>query len=281
MAISTTEAQSLIQETIVPMLVEPLQAASVVLEAGPTIIDSSAPVRVPTLEAVTDPGWVGENQLIPDTNTVNFGEIELLPTERKSIKTITRVSNELIRAATQNVSTILEARLVNDVRMKLDDGLLLGTGADNTITGIFNQTGTTKLEHTPADPDSYLDALAAASADESTPTTFFVNGADFYSLRKIKDNNGRYIMTGGPAEGVPYALHGTNVVVSNKVPAGKAALLNMKDVVVVRDLDPRVTLLTERYAEYDQVGIRVVTRYDLGLLRPSNVYILDSAAAGA
>lgn len=278
MAISSTEARALIQETIVPMLVEPLQAASVVLEAGPTIIDSSAPVRVPTLEDVGDPAWVGENELIADTDTVNFGEIELLPTERKSIKTITRVSNELIRAATQNVSSILETRLVNDVRKKLDDGLLLGTGADNTITGIFNQAGTTQLEHAPADPDSYLDALAAASADESTPTTFFVNGADFYSLRKIKDNNGRYIMTGGPAEGVPYALHGTNVIVSNKVPAGKAALLNIKDVVVVRDVDPRVTLLTERYAEYDQTGIRVVTRYDLGLLRPSNVYILNSAA---
>lgn len=278
MAINSTDARALIQETIVPMLVEPLQAASVVLEAGPTIIDSSAPVRVPTLEDVGDPGWVGENELISDTDTVNFGEIELLPTERKSIKTITRVSNELIRAATQNVSTILETRLVNDVRKKLDDGLLLGTGADNTITGIFNQPGTTKLAYDPVDPDSYLDALAAASADEATPTTFYVNGADFYRLRKIKDNNGRYIMTGGPAEGVPYALHGTNVVVSNKVPAGKAALLNIKDVVVVRDVDPRVTLLTERYAEYDQVGIRVVTRYDLGLLRPSTVYILESAA---
>lgn len=280
MAINSTDARALIQETIVPMLVEPLQAASVVLEAGPTIIDSSAPVRVPTLEDVGDPGWVGENELISDTDTVNFGEIELLPTERKSIKTITRVSNELIRAATQNVSTILETRLVNDVRKKLDDGLLLGTGADNTITGIFNQPGTTKLAYNPVDPDSYLDALAAASAAEATPTTFFVNGSDFYRLRKIKDNNGRYIMTGGPAEGVPYALHGTNVVVSNKVPAGKAALLNIKDVVVVRDVDPRVTLLNERYAEYDQVGIRVVTRYDLGLLRPSTVYILQ-AAAGA
>lgn len=278
MAISSADAQALIQNTIVPMLVEPLQAASVVLESGPTIIDSSSPVRVPTLEDVGDPSWVGENELIPDNDTVDFGEIELLPTERKSIKTITRVSNELIRAATQNVSTILETRLVNDVRKKLDDGLLLGTGADNTITGIFNQTGTTKLEHDPVDPDSYLDALAAAAAAESTPTTFYINGADFFKLRKIKDSNGRYIMTGGPAENVPYILHGTNVKVSNKIPAGKAALLNIKDVVVVRDIDPRVTLLTERYAEYDQVGIRVVTRYDLGLLRPSNVYILDSAA---
>lgn len=279
MAISTADAQALIQDTIVPMLVEPLQAASVVLEAGPTIIDSSAPVRIPTLEDVGDAGWVGENELIPDDETANFGEIALLPTERKSIKTITRVSNELIRAATQNVSSILESRLVNDVRRKLDDGLLLGDGVDDTITGIFNQTGITTLDHDPVDPDSYLDALAAAAADEATPSTFFVNGADFFALRKIKDGNGRYIMTGGPAENVPYTLHGTTVKVSNKIPAGKAALLNMSDVVVVRDIDPRVTLLTERYAEYDQVGIRVVTRYDLGLLRPSNVYILDATGA--
>lgn len=276
MAISTSEATSLIQDTIVPMLVEPLQAASVVLEAGPTIIDSSAPVRIPTLEDSGDPDWVGENELIPDDETANFGEIALLPTERKSIKTITRVSNELIRAATHNVSSILEARLVNDVRKKLDDGLLHGDGVDDTITGIFNQPGTTKLVHDPADPDSYLDALAAAAADESTANTFFVNGGDFFNLRKIKDNNGRYIMTGGPSENVPYTLHGMTVKVSNKITAGTAALLNMRDVVVVRDIATRVNLLTERYAEYDQVGIRVVTRYDLGLLRPSNVYILNS-----
>ena len=280
MAISTTDAQALIQDKIVPMLVEPLQAASVVLEAGPTIIDSSAPVRVPTLEDVGDPEWVGENELIPDDETANFGEIALLPTERKSIKTITRVSNELVRAATLNVSTILEARLVNDVRRKLDDGLLNGDGTLDTITGIFNQPGTTSLDHDPADPDSYLDALAAASADESTANTFFVNGGDFFNLRKIKDNNGRYIMSGGPSENAPYTLHGTTVKVSNKIAPGTAALLNMKDVVVVRDLAPRINLLTERYAEYDQVGIRVVTRYDLGLLRPSNVYIL-SADSGA
>lgn len=277
MAISTENARALIQDTIVPMLVEPLQAASVVLESGPTIIDSSSPVRVPTLDDVGNPSWVGENELIPDDETADFGEIPLLPTDRKSIKTITRVSNELIRAATQNVSTILERRLVSDVRRKLDDGLLNGDGADNTITGIFNQPGTTKLPFDPTDPDSYLDALAAAAAAESTANTFFVNGADFFALRKIKDNNGRYIMTGGPSENAPYVLHGTTVKVSNKIQAGTAALLDMKEVVVVRDIDPRITLLTERYAEYDQVGIRVVTRYDLGLLRPANVYIMESA----
>lgn len=275
---TTTTAHELIQEQVAAMLVEPLEAASVMLNAGATVIDSAAPVRVPTLENGFTPGWVGENEEIPDDGTADFGEVSLMPTSRKSIKTITRVSNELIRAATHNVSSILEKRLVNDVVRVLDDGLLNGDGADDTITGLFHQPGTVTVPHDPTDPDSYLDALARAAADEGNPTRFIVSGADFFELRKIKDSNGRYIMQGGPAEGAPFRLHDTAVTVSNKVPQGKAALLNMSDVVIVRDTDPRVNLLTERYAEYDQVGIRVTTRYDLGLLRPSAVVILDSAA---
>ena len=47
---------------------------------------------------------------------------------------------------------------------------------------------------------------------------------------------------------------------------------------VVRDLDPTVTILTERYADYDQTGIRVVARYDQGILRDESFLILDAGA---
>lgn len=275
---TTTTAPELIREKVAAMLVEPVQAASVMLNAGATIIGSAAPVKVPTLENTFNPGWVGENEKIPDDGTAEFGEISLMPTDRKSIKTITRVSNELVRAATGNVSAILEKRLVNDVVRVLDDGLLNGDGTDDTITGLFHQPGTVTVPFDPTDPDSYLDALARAAADEGNPTRFLVSGADFFELRKIKDSNGRYIMQGGPADGTPFRIHDTAVTVSNKIAAGKGALLNMSDVVIVRDTNPTVKLLTERYADYDQVGIRVTARYDLGLLRPSAVIILDSAA---
>jgi hypothetical protein len=45
-------------------------------------------------------------------------------------------------------------------------------------------------------------------------------------------------------------------------------VLTTTQIAVARDLAPSVTILTERYAEYDEIGIRVVTRYDLGLLHP-------------
>jgi HK97 family phage major capsid protein len=36
-----------------------------------------------------------------------------------------------------------------------------------------------------------------------------------------------------------------------------------------------VTLLAERYGEFDQVGIRVTARFDIGLLNPEGVVVLD------
>lgn len=276
---STTQS-NLIKDQVSTMLVKPLEAASVMLASGATIFNSSAPLRIPRLDSSGPVGFVGEGEQIPDTYTVGNSEILLMPTERKSLKAITRVTNELIRMASTGVTQTLQQRLVEDVRTKLDDALLNGTGADNTITGLFNQPGTQKGVLDLADPDSLLDALALAAASEVTPNRWMFNGADFFTLRKVKDSNGRYLIQETLQEGVQYQLHGIPVTVSNKVPAGKGALLNTKEVAIVRDIDPQITILTEKYADTDETGIRVVTRYDLGLLRPEGVIILE-AAAGA
>ena len=278
---STVSAPQLIEDQVKGILVEPLEAASVVLQAGPTVFNSSEPLRIKTLEDGFEPGIVGENELIPDGGEAAFGEIKLMPTERKSIKSIIRTSNELIRQSTVGVSQTLQARLVKDVANKLDNELLTGTGATDGITGLLNQPGLETAPISLTDTDPYLDALAAMAAKEVTPNRFILNGTDFFELRKIKDADGRYIVNGGPAEGAPYKLFEIPVTITNKLARGKGILANMNDIAVVRDIDPQVTILTERYAEYDQVGIRVTTRYDLGLLRTDSVLLLDAGTPEA
>lgn len=278
MATDSTNANSLIVDQVSTMLVEPLQAASVVLAASPTVFNSSEPLRVPTLSGDTNPSWVGENELIPDGDDLDFGEIELMPTARKSIKTIVRVSNELIRMATVGVSAVLQRRVVNDVRQALDDGLLLGDGAGDTVTGLMEQPYET-APFDPADPDGILDALAELAGREVTPNRIFMSGADFFTIRKLKDADGRYLIQSDITAGVTtHRLHGIPVTVTNKLQPGQAWMGDMSDVAVVRDLDAQVTILNERYAEYDQTGIRVVTRYDLGSLREESGLILGGAA---
>ena len=202
-----------------------------------------------------------------------------MPTNRKSIKVITRVSNELIRMATVGVSSVLEQRIVSDVRTKLDDALLSGDGAGNSITGLLNQPGVTTGAFDATNPDSIIDAIGSLNALEVTPNRIIVSGADFTSLRKLKDSSGRYLLTPDITAGAVGSLFGTPVSVTNKLVAGTAIVADMSAVAVVRDIDPRVDILRERYADYDQTGIRVVTRYDLGLIRPNAVAILKTAEA--
>lgn len=278
---TTAGHPSLIKDQVANMLVKPLESASVVLGAGAQIFNSSAPLRIPRLDSSGTVGFVGEGEQIPDDYTAGFSEIALMPTDRKSLKSITRVTNELIRMASSGVTTILQQRLVEDVRTELDEALLNGDGKNHTITGIFQQAGTQSATYDLADPDTLLDALALATGEEVTPNRWYINAGDFYTLRKVKDGNGRYILQEDITADTRYALFGIPVTVSNRVPKGKAALLDMNQVAIVRDIDPQITILTEKYADTDETGIRVVTRYDLGLLNPKGVIILEQATAGA
>lgn len=275
---TTTNQNILIKDQVANILVKPLEAASVVLGSGATIFNSSEPLRIPRLDSSGTVGFVGEGEQIPDTYTAGFSELKLMPSERKSLKTITRITNELVRQASNGVTTVLQQRIVEDVRKALDNALLNGDGAGATITGILNQSGVQKGTLDLTNPDFLLDAMALLTVAEVTPNRWFFNGSDFYTLRKVKDKNGRYLIQETLQEGVTYTLFGIPVTVSNKVPKGKGILADMSKVAIVRDIDPSITILTEKYADTDEVGIRVVTRYDLGLTLPEAVVVLEAAA---
>lgn len=277
---TTTANPELLHEQVSSLLIQPLEAASVVLAAGPRIFDTAEPLRIPKLISSSDPAWVGEGELIPE-HDVDFDEVRLMPTNRKSVKTLIRFTNELLRQSVIGLDSVLKDRLVSDVARKLDTAFLVGDGADNTVTGIVNQPGVQKAALDASEPDSLLDALALASAAEVTPNRWFLSGADFYSVRKLKDSSGKYILESDITQGTTYRLFGVPVTVTNKLPAGKAVLANMAEVAVARDTAPTVKILDQRYAEYDEQAIRVTARFDLGLLRPEGVVVLDAADPAA
>lgn len=114
MAVSTATAPELTDEQVQRVLVKPLEAASSFLAAGPRIIDTAGPLRLPKLGAATTPSWHGENELIDEANPT-FDEITLLPSTMESVKTLTRFSNELARQSVIALDAALKERLVKDV----------------------------------------------------------------------------------------------------------------------------------------------------------------------
>lgn len=278
---TTSANPELLADQVSSLLVQPLEAASVVLSSGPRIFDTSGVLRIPKLTSGATVAFVGEGEEISDDADVTFDELVLMPTDRKSIKTILRYTNELVRQSVIGIDAVLKARLVKDVSDALDAALLTGDGSADSITGIIEQdnvqTGTLDV----TDADSLLDAIGKCVAAEVMPNRWFVNGDDFIALRKLKEatDSSKYLLESDVTAGPTYRLFGIPVTVTNKLDSGTAVLADMSQVAVARDLAPSVTVLSERYAEFDQIGLRVVTRYDLGLLHPEGVVVLTAAGS--
>lgn len=273
MAVSTASAPELTAEQVQRILVQPLEAASAFLASGPRIFDSAGPVRIPKLGGpVTDPGWTGENELIPERD-VDFDEITLLPSTMKSVKVLTRFSNELARQSVVSLDAALRDRLVRDVAAKLDAQFFSASGDGiTTPKGIFSYTGTQTLPVGGAlTLDKMLDAegmMLAANVDPSR-LRWIMTSRDFVRLRQVKDTTGRYIVQPDATEAGAYRLLGHGVTVTNRVPnttatppTGRAALVDFSQIAVARDLAPSVVVLDQTFGNFDQQAIRVVARYD-------------------
>lgn len=278
---TTTANPELLADQVAQLLVQPLEAASVVLSSGPRIFDTAGVLRIPKLVSGADVGFVAEGGEIPDTADVDFDELTLMPTERRSLKTILRFTNELVRQSVLGIDAVLKARLVKDVSDSLDDALLKGDGADYSITGLINQADVTTGALDVADADSLLDAIGTLNALEVTPNRWLINGADFVALRKLKEATGssKYLLESDVTRDATYRLFGIPVTITNKLPQGTAVLADFNQVAVARDVAPSITVLTERYAEFDEIGLRIVARFDLGLLHPEAVAVLTAAGS--
>ena len=287
MASSTTTAAALTAEQVSTILTKPLEQRSVFMAAGPTIFDTNgSPVRIPAMPASEQDElqWVGENELIPEVDP-EFGETELLPSTMKSVKTITRYSNELARQSIVSLDKVLQDRLVADVAGKLDAQFLSAEGDGiTTPRGLFAYEG---VEDVAVSGEFNVDTLLAAqgvaleSNVDLSRLALFVRPGDLMALRGLKDADGRYLLQWDATEAGGYRVLGMNALVSAHVPEGRAAIADMSQIAVARDLAPTVKILTERYADYDQQAIRVVARYDAGPLNPAGIVTMSGIGGSA
>lgn len=277
MATQTTGTlPTLQQDQIASLLVQPLEAESVFLAAGPKIIDTNGPIRVPRIASGLTVGFVGEGAQIPEAS-VGMDEVTMLPSTLKSLKVLSRVTSEVLRSSAVALDSILKQRLTTDTAAALDTALFTSNGNANTIRGLLNQTGVATGVLDASEPDSFLDGIGIARANEVKPNRWFLSPADYLAVRKIKDSTGRYILQPDLTQTGQEVLFGVPVTVTSRIPTGKAALADMSLVAIARDLSPTVTVDSSRYFDTDEVALRVVARFDLALLQPKAVTVLTAA----
>ena len=284
MALSTTNTTELTAEQVVTTLVRPLKAASVFLSSGVRIIDTAGPLRLPKLGAPTAPAWFAQNDLITPEVDPTFDEVALLPSTMKSVKTLTRFSNELARQSVIALDQALKDRLVTDVAATLD-AQFFGLTGDGILMpkGLFVYAGQTMAAVGALTLDKLLDAeaLALGGNVNTDALKWVMRSREFVALRKIKTSatgSNQYVLVPDPSKAGAFTLFGHPVIVTNRVPdlAGAPATANMalvdfSQIVVARDLAPSVKILDQTFGDYDQQAIRVVARYDAAPLNAAAV----------
>lgn len=291
MPINTSDVEAVIREHLDTTLVRPLEETSKFLSLGARVIPSAAPVSIPKLVASYEVNRVGESELIPTEETADvFDDLKLMPSTMKSYKSIIRISNESLRSSAVALDSVLSTRLVRDFQTAIDkdgfsstgDGVASARGVFAAHWGIPNISVAEGAEAQPLTYDVLFDAIGQLEGADA-PTSglkWLLDPATLTGLRKIKDGNGRYILDesvtsapgGGTLLGIPVVL--TKRLEPASATSKRAMLINPSSWVVVRDTDPTIKVLTERYAEYDEIGIRITARYDWGTVEPSANVIL-------
>lgn len=285
MALDTTSATELTSEQVQTVLVQPLEARSTFLSSGVRIIDTAGPLRLPKMGGATAPQWHGQNEQITEVDP-DFDEITLLPSTMKSVKTLTRFSNELARQSVVALDEALKARLVKDVADTIDSQLL-GAGGDGITMpkGLFGYAGTQSVA---VGGDLTLDhlieaeGLALAADVNSDALKWVMTPREFTKLRKVKDGSQRYQLQPDPTRAGGFTLFGHQVIVTGRVPdttgatpTARVGLVDFSQVVVARDASPSVKLLDQTFGDFDQQAIRVVARYDAAPLNSEAVIVLS------
>ena len=286
MASGVSNTPELTREQVQSILIQPLEQASVFLASGPRVFDTEgSPVRVPKLTVVTDPNWHGENEQIQEEDP-DFGEVTLLPPTMKSVKVITRFSNELARQSVVALEAALRDRLVRDVAAKLDTAFIASAVTDGTEPrGLINYAGVQSMPGIGVPTlDDLHDAvgLAMAANVDTSRLRWLMTSRDFVNVRKLKDLQDRYQLQPDPTQEGAFRLLGFPVTITNRIPAdggddddeSSIVLADFSQIAVARDLSPSVKILDQTYADFDQMAIRVVARYDAAPLNPEAVVVL-------
>jgi len=261
------------------ILTRPLEAASYFLAGGPRIFDSAGPLRLPSAPVENAAlGFTGEAELIPEESP-DFGEVTLLPSTMKSVKVITRYTNELARQSVVALEAALRDRLVRDVANKIDRQAF-GNAGDGIAEpmGMFKWPGvSTQAVGGKLTVDKLLAAQGVLLAENVDPDSLrvFIRPEDYTNLRAEKATvDGRYQLQPDSTKGGVGTVLGMGVTVTSHIPVGFGVVADMSQIAVARDLAPSVTILTERYADYDEQAIRVVARYDFKPINAQGVCTL-------
>jgi HK97 family phage major capsid protein len=272
---TATQPQTWLPEQIGSLVVQPVQKASVAIQAVGSV-GAGARVnsyRVPIVTADPTAAWTAEGEEIT-VSEASLGED--VDTFHK-LAGLTIISSELANDSSPDVAEQVGLGLARDIARKLDSAFF-GTRSDSTVQprGLGDITGISTVDAGSAwtNTDPFAEAQAAAEDEGATIASFVANPADVLSLAKIKRETGSNepLLQPDPTQPARRTIVGVPLLVSSAVTqgtiwslpgAGRIVIAIREDVSLARD--------TSAYFTSDRVAIRATMRVTTLFPHPASI----------
>jgi HK97 family phage major capsid protein len=268
------------------VLFDRLRGSSVVLGTGiRTLTTDADSVTYPTLTADVAPAWYAEAATITPGDPT-FGTLTATP---RKLAHLVQFSNEVLDDSDPSIATVLNDHLLRVLALKLDAGLLEGSGTPPEIRGLKNIAGTQTVAAATNGQQPTLDNVADAIAlleAVNVPLSrmrLVVHPRNVATLRKTKASTaGTYLWSSDPAGAGPRSIFGVPVVTTPQLStnetqgtsgavANSAYLYDTESLVYVQRRPIEIELDRSRLFNSDQSEMRAKLRGDLISPTPSGI----------
>ena len=140
-------------------------------------------------------------------------------------------------------------------------------------TGLFNYPGIIQGGNITNTLDPIVDAIASISTNGGAPTGLVMNYGVWAYLLKLRDAEGRLIISPDVANTPTPALFGLPVHLDGMAPDGKILVNSIGDVYSATG-DINIARTDDRYFERDSFGVRLTFRFGWGVPYPDHLAVI-------
>lgn len=189
------------------------------------------------------------------SSAVGFDNVEL---DGYLIGALSKVSVSLINNAQFDIVGYVVNKIAQSIAEFLEKELIVGSTKIKGITDTsYEDKGVKKVETATKGEltaDDLIDTQAALKMNVQDGCQWLMNQAMLTKVRKLKDNNGQYILNPDLRTGFGYELLGKPVMISDEMPADTVVYGNWSAMYVNIHEDINIRQLNEVYAAQHGVG---------------------------
>lgn len=256
---------AIIPETIANRIIKAVKERSPIL-ARATIYSVKGTLKIPVYGDKTVDGTAHNINVAYGSEftalTADAGAFTSVDLAGYLVGALTLIGRSVENNSQFNVVDFIIDEMADRIADFLEKELLVGTGASNShCTGATNTTNTlTAASSTAITADELIDLQAKIKSAYQKEAAWYMNTATFGVVRKLKDNNGRYLLQDNISQEFPYILLGKPVFLSDNMPAiaaGAKSVLygDARGLAVNLRENLSIQVLREAYATAHALGV--------------------------